>query len=238
MDILDIFHIPKKRGIIWGIIFLGCEDYMTMWNAVWKSPWLPSVGSMCYVIYFSGTWKQSLDQGEPGLLPWFVLESDLASTQQGLVLSNSSSQADAPYTSFGSEVTFFLLPSTCNYSFLHPVCQPLPEEASMHVGTLRVLDWKQKWPSPGKDVLGFFLIWTVIVILVTAWLPRPAPLPGQQVANGEQKRAARNYFCCLFLPEKMCPELPAGRETPHHYLLQSRDWRWETAYSKGREDVG
>lgn len=104
-----ISHIKKRRRI-WGIIFIGCEDYMTMWNAVWKSPWLPSVGSMCYVIYFSGTWKQSLDQGEPGLLPWIVLESDLASTQRGLALSNSSSQADAPFTSFGSEVTFSCSP--------------------------------------------------------------------------------------------------------------------------------
>lgn len=47
----------------------------------------------------------------------------------------------------------------------------------------------------------FFLTWIVIVVLVTAWLPRPAPLPGQHVANEQQKRAARNCFCCLFLPE-------------------------------------
>lgn len=44
-----ISHIEKR-----GIIFPGREDYMTMCNTVWKSPWLPSVGSMCYVIYFSG----------------------------------------------------------------------------------------------------------------------------------------------------------------------------------------
>lgn len=44
-----ISHTEKR-----GIVFLGCEDYMKMCNAAWKSPWLPSVGSMCYVIYFSG----------------------------------------------------------------------------------------------------------------------------------------------------------------------------------------
>lgn len=44
-----ISHIEKR-----GITFLGREDYMTSCNAVWTSPWLPSVGSMCYVIYSSG----------------------------------------------------------------------------------------------------------------------------------------------------------------------------------------
>lgn len=44
-----ISHIEKR-----GITSLGREDYMTSCNAVWTSPWLPSGGSMCYVIYFSG----------------------------------------------------------------------------------------------------------------------------------------------------------------------------------------
>lgn len=48
MNMLDIFHILKKRGIT----SLEHEDYMTLCNALWISPWLPSVGSMCYVIYF------------------------------------------------------------------------------------------------------------------------------------------------------------------------------------------
>lgn len=48
-NMLDIFHILKKRGIT----SLEHEDYMTLCNALWISPWLPSVGSMCYVIYFS-----------------------------------------------------------------------------------------------------------------------------------------------------------------------------------------
>lgn len=45
-----ISHIEKKGGIT----SLGHEDFMTLCSAVWTSPWLLSVGSMCYVIYFSG----------------------------------------------------------------------------------------------------------------------------------------------------------------------------------------
>lgn len=44
-----ISHIEKRREIT----SPGREDYMTLCNPVWTSPWLPSVGSMCYVIYFS-----------------------------------------------------------------------------------------------------------------------------------------------------------------------------------------
>lgn len=56
----------------------------------------------------------------------------------GLALTNFGSQADARYASFGSEVTFFLVQSTCDCSFLRPVYQPLPEEACMHVGATHV----------------------------------------------------------------------------------------------------
>ena len=126
-----ILRIEKR-----GITSLGCEDCMTLCNAVWTSPWLPSVGSMCYIIFFQG--YENRDKGQSGLLP-LGLSQTWRAHWLGLALPNFSSQADARNASFGSEVTFFLLPTMCDCSFLHPVYQPLPEEASMHVGAKRVL---------------------------------------------------------------------------------------------------
>lgn len=124
---------------------------------------------------------------------------------------------------------------------ISPSCLPGPTcKASVDVGAMHVLGWKQKIPSPGKDVLDFYKLdyYCYFDYSMAPQAARPAPLPGQQVTIRKQKRATRNCLCCLFFPEKIYLEPPAGGEASHHCLLQGRDWRWEAAYGKARDYVG
>lgn len=115
-----------------------------------------------------------------------------------LTLPCFSSQADVGCTSFGGEDSFSLLLSMCSSSFLHPVYQSLPEQASIHWEATHVGGWKQKRPSPGKDVIFFNLDYCYFGFGMAPQAARPAPLAAPSQQGSGRKHPGASFlapFC-------------------------------------------
>lgn len=198
---------------------------MTLCNILWTNPWLLSVGSMCYVIYFRGYENRAQSRDSQGCLFCLGWSQTWRAHWLWLTLPRFSSQADVGCTSFGSEGSFSLLLSMCSSSFLHPVYQSLPAQASIHGKTMHVGGWKQKRPSPGKYVIFFNLDYCYFGFGMSPQAARPASLaaPSQLVSGRKHPGAS---FLAPFCQRKCVCRQGSG--------CSAETWQWSCAQQRQR----
>lgn len=198
---------------------------MTLCNILWTNPWLLSVGSMCYVIYFRGYENRAQSRDSQGCLFCLGWSQTWRAHWLWLTLPRFSSQADVGCTSFGSEGSFSLLLSMCSSSFLHPVYQSLPAQASIHGKTMHVGGWKQKRPSPGKYVIFFNLDYCYFGFGMSPQAARPASLAApSQLVSGRKLPGAS--FLAPFCQRKCVCGQGSG--------CSAETWQWSCAQQRQR----